>query len=233
MRADIASALAIWAVIGLAACDSQEKPQPTPPTKSEAPAAAKSGGDDGGDSGAAAEAKPAAPTAPPRREGDDGADAPPPAEAELTDDPDVAPLAAAASPRLDPVPGASVKLVTVEAKSPAVKRGKLVAHVGFGLPGGRLAPVMGIGCEAPCWSPAPMWPSGKTETSLEFTLYRNAHATTEGAKLLGKYSVNSIPASTSGKHTEVVLGLGTVDGAIVMHAKLREGGAPLPITAVP
>ena len=233
MRADIASALAVWVVLGLAACDSQDKPEPTPPTKSSAtPTAKAEGGEGGGD--AVAEPTPEPTTAAPRLDSDDGADAPAPAEPEIGGDPDAGPAPdGAGAPKLDPVPGPAVKLVTVEAKSPAVKRGKLVEHVGFGLPGGRMAPVMGIGCEAPCWSPAPMWPLGQTETSLEFTLYRNAHATTQGAKLLGKYTVNSIPPASSGKHTEVVLGLGTVDGAIVMHAKLRETDAALPIVAAP
>lgn len=137
----------------------------------------------------------------------------------------------AAAP-LDPTPGEDAKLVTVEAKSPAVKGGQLVENVGVAAVAGRFAPNLAVGCKAPCWQPAPMWPKDPTESTVEFEVFRGKTPMTKDAKNLGKYRVTSVPAPTGSSRTEVVVGFGVVDGAIVAHAKVRATGAELPLERV-
>lgn len=136
-------------------------------------------------------------------------------------------------PPLDPKPAKSTTLVTVEASSAAAKADKLVQNVGLETFGQRLAPILATGCEAPCWQPAPMWPSSADETFVDFKLYRGKGQTTKGATMLGTFRVSEIPKPKAGPHSEIVVGLGVVDGAVVAHAKLRATGASLPLARVP
>ena len=133
----------------------------------------------------------------------------------------------ALSAALDPSPGEGTTLVTLEAKSPAVKGGQLVENVGVAAVAGRFAPNLAVGCKAPCWQPAPMWPKDPTESTVEFEVFRGKTLMTKDAKSLGKYRVTSVPAPTDASRTEVVVGFGVENGAIVAHAKVRATGAAL------
>lgn len=145
--------------------------------------------------------------------------------------PQGAPEAEGAEP-IDPVPAAGAELVTLEAKSPAVKGGQLVENVGVAAVAGRFAPNLAVGCKAPCWQPAPMWPKKPTESTVEFEVFRGKSLMTKDAKSLGKYRVASVPAPTDSPRTEVVVGFGVENGAIVAHAKVRATGAVLPLERV-
>ena len=145
--------------------------------------------------------------------------------------PEGAPEAQGAGP-LDPAPGEGTKLVTIEAKSPAVKGGQLVENVGLAAVAGRFAPNLAIGCKAPCWQPAPMWPKKPTESTVEFEVFRGKTLMTKDGRSLGKYRVTSVPAPTESRRTEVVVGFGVENGAIVAHAKVRATGAELPLERV-
>lgn len=138
-----------------------------------------------------------------------------------------------AVPPVDPKPGEATTLLTIEQGSPAGRGGKVAQSVGLELPGDRFAPTLSSGCALPCWQPIPMWPKDPTETTVDFTLFRGKGPTTSGATKLGRYRVSSVPKAEPGSHSEVVVGLGIVDGSIVAHAKLRATGAALPLAAAP
>ncbi len=139
---------------------------------------------------------------------------------------------AKAKPAVDPSPGPGATLTTVEANTPAAKAGKVAHNVGIALPGGRIAPALAKGCALPCWQPLPMWPKTADDTSVDFTLRRATGTKTSGGAELGTFRVGSVPKPPAGTHSEVIVGLGIVDGAIAVHAKLRDTGEPLPLSKV-
>lgn len=132
---------------------------------------------------------------------------------------------------IDPVPADGATLLTIEARTPAVTKGKLTQNVGPALPNGRVVPMLATGCVAPCWQPLPIWPKTPEETSVGFTLYRGRGSSVDGATKLGAFQVDSVPKPKPGTHAEVVVGVGIVDGKIVAHATLRATGAALPLRA--
>lgn len=148
---------------------------------------------------------------------------------EVDAQPEGAPKAAAP---LDPTPGENTKLVTVESSSAAVEGEQLVENVGVAAVAGRFAPNLAAGCKTPCWQPAPMWPKTPSESTIDFEVFRGKTLLTKDAKRLGAFRVTSVPAPTDSPRTEVVIGFGVADGAIVAHARVRATGAELPLERV-
>jgi molecular chaperone DnaK (HSP70) len=122
-----------------------------------------------------------------------------------------------------PTKGASSDSVSVESRSPAAAKGRLVEDIGIETLGGVFTPLLEHGRTIPCEVTETFSTAADNQFEIEIRPFRGVAKLAREAKPLGRFVVGGLPRGPRGTVMVAVTFAVSADGTITLAAKEKAG----------